>query len=117
MASEFFHRPRVLARFGVATLLGLGGCADRFDRELLDQAARQLDCPSEQVSVDEQNIKPTVQAKRYQASGCGRATEVEARCSVLGACAAYEPGHGDEAFPTKPAASTEFPGVPNGPQP
>ncbi|MGB1014907.1 MAG: hypothetical protein ACPG4T_12290 [Nannocystaceae bacterium] len=117
MAGNTFDLPRILVLCGAATLLGPSGCADRFDRELLDQAARQLDCPSEQVQVDEQNIKPTVKAKRYQAKGCGRATEVEARCSVLGACAAYEPGHGDEAFPTGPAASTEFPGVPNGPQP
>ncbi len=97
--------------------LSLAGCANQFDRELVDQAATQLECPRDQVSIEDQDVKPTVQARRYRASGCGRETEVEARCSVLGACAAYRPGHADEAFPTGPASSTEFPGAPQGPQP
>ncbi len=102
---------------GIFVGLPLLACANQFDRELLDQAASQLDCPREQVVVADQDVKPTVQPRRYRANGCGRETEVEARCSVLGACAAYQPGHADEAFPSGPASSTEFPGPPQGPQP
>ncbi len=72
-----------------ATLAVGSGCASQLDQVVRNQAAADLNCPVDQVSV--LDLRSDNYVRDFQAKGCGREAQYQAACGMVGGCVAYTP--------------------------
>lgn len=70
-------------------LCALTGCAGKLDDVVRVQAAQDLKCPADEVSV--RDLRSRNYARDYTVTGCGQEVHYQAACNMVGSCVAYQP--------------------------
>lgn len=73
--------------FALAVLLT--GCAGKLDDVVRVQAAQDLKCPADEISV--RDLRSRNYARDYTVTGCGQEVHYQAACNMVGSCVAYQP--------------------------
>lgn len=64
-------------------------CAGQLDDVVRVQAAQDLKCPADEISV--RDLRSRNYARDYEVSGCGQEVRYQAACNMVGTCVAYQP--------------------------